>query len=111
MTTETPRPLPRPARRDPAPILRRLARIEGQVRGVGRMVERGEPAPEILQQTAALRAALDAVSLLVIEEQLAACVAEAARTRKASPWGDEAIDVVRRGMGRPARGGRPAPEG
>ncbi|MFO1540250.1 MAG: metal-sensitive transcriptional regulator [Chloroflexota bacterium] len=110
MTTETPRGAPRTIRRDPTRLLRRLARIEGQVRGVARMVERGEPAVDVLQQTAALRAALDAVTLLVIEEELATCVGEAARTRRASPWSDEAVDVVRRGMGRPARSGRPAAE-
>ncbi|GEM_PF-339925 len=99
-----------PERRDQGRLLRRLARIEGQVRGVARMVERGEPVAEILQQTAALRAALDAATLLLLEEHVASCVANAARTRKAGPWTDEVVDVVRRSMGRPARSGRPAAE-
>ena len=52
-------------------MLRRLARMEGQVRGIARMVERDEYCIDILQQTTALRAAVDAVSLLLMEDHVA----------------------------------------
>ncbi len=47
--------------KDKAGLVRRLSRMEGQVRGIARMIEREEYCVDILQQTAALRAAVDAV--------------------------------------------------
>jgi DNA-binding FrmR family transcriptional regulator len=61
--------------KDHAQLLRRLARMEGQVRGISRMIEREEYCIDILQQTSALRAAVDAVSLLVMEDHVAGCLA------------------------------------
>ena len=49
--------------KDKAQLVRRLSRMEGQVRGIARMIEREEYCVDILQQTAALRAAVDAVLL------------------------------------------------
>jgi DNA-binding FrmR family transcriptional regulator len=43
----------------------RLRRIEGQVRGVQRMIEEGRECPEILQQMAAIRAAMHQASLIL----------------------------------------------
>ena len=54
-----------------AQVLRRLSRMEGQVRGIARMVERDEYCIDILQQTAALRAAVDAVTMLLMEDHVA----------------------------------------
>ena len=45
--------------KDRAQLIRRLSRMEGQVRGIARMIEREEYCIDILQQTAALRAAED----------------------------------------------------
>ena len=47
--------------KDTAQLMRRLSRMEGQVRGIARMIEREEYCVDILQQTAALRAAVDAL--------------------------------------------------
>jgi DNA-binding FrmR family transcriptional regulator len=96
--------------KDRAQLLRRLARMEGQVRGIARMVERDEYCIDILQQTAALRAAVDAVSLLLMEDHVAGCLATAVRTGDAAAYTEEVMEVVRRSMGRPARSTRPAPE-
>jgi DNA-binding FrmR family transcriptional regulator len=63
--------------KDRAQLLRRLSRMEGQVRGISRMIERDEYCIDILQQTAALRAAIDAVSLLLMEDLVAGCLATA----------------------------------
>ncbi len=46
---------------DDARILNRLARIEGQVRGLQRMIEQGKDCEEILAQLAAIKSALDKV--------------------------------------------------
>jgi DNA-binding FrmR family transcriptional regulator len=89
--------------KDRAQLLRRLSRMEGQVRGVARMIEREEYCLDILQQTAALRAAVDAVSLLLMEDHVAGCLATAVKTGKAETYTEEVMEVVRRSMGRPAR--------
>lgn len=89
--------------KDRTQLLRRLARIEGQARGVARMVERDEYCLDILQQTAALRAAVDAVSLLLMEDHVAGCLATAVKTGEAEAYTEEVMEVVRRSMGRPVR--------
>jgi DNA-binding FrmR family transcriptional regulator len=89
--------------RDRAQLLRRLSRIEGQVRGIGRMIEREEYCVDILQQTAALRAAIDAVSIMVLEDHVQGCIRTAAERGEADQYVDEVLDVVRRTLGRPVR--------
>jgi len=93
--------------KDRAQLLRRLSRIEGQVRGIGRMIERDDYCIDILQQTAALRAAVDAVSLLVMEDHVGGCLRHAVETGDADAYAEEVMDVVRRSMGRPVRTARP----
>jgi DNA-binding FrmR family transcriptional regulator len=89
--------------RDRSQLLRRLSRLEGQVRGVARMIEREEYCIDILQQTAALRAAVDAVSLMLMEDHVAGCLATAVKTGEAQTYTEEVMEVVRRSMGRPVR--------
>jgi DNA-binding FrmR family transcriptional regulator len=96
--------------RDRAQVLRRLSRMEGQVRGIARMVERDDYCIDILQQTAALRAAVDAVSMLLMEDHVAGCLRTAVKTGNAEAYTEEVMDVVRRSMGRPARASRSSPE-
>ena len=102
-TTPTETPSRHAYTKDRAQLLRRLSRMEGQVRGVARMIERDEYCIDILQQTAALRAAVDAVSLLLMEDHVAGCLATAVRTGEAQTYTEEVMEVVRRSMGRPAR--------
>lgn len=89
--------------KDKGTLVRRLSRIEGQVRGIARMIERDEYCVDILQQTGALRAAVDAVSILVLEDHVRGCVRIAAERGEADQYVDEVIDVVRRTIGRPVR--------
>lgn len=89
--------------RDRAQLLRRLSRMEGQVRGIARMIEREEYCVDILQQTAALRAAIDAVAIMVLEDHVQGCVRTAAERGEADQYVDEVLDVVRRTLGRPVR--------
>jgi len=95
--------------KDKATLVRRLSRIEGQVRGIARMIEREEYCVDILQQTAALRAALDSVGILILEDHVRGCVRTAAERGESDAYVDEVVDVVRRTLGRPVRGaGRPS---
>jgi DNA-binding FrmR family transcriptional regulator len=89
--------------RDKSQLVRRLARIEGQVRGISRMIEREEYCVDILQQTSALRAAVDSLAVLVLEDHVTGCVRTAAERGDADKYVDEVVDVVRRTLGRPVR--------
>ncbi|HEX7491614.1 MAG TPA: metal-sensitive transcriptional regulator [Candidatus Limnocylindrales bacterium] len=89
--------------RDQAILIRRLRRIEGQVRGIERMIERKEYCIDILQQTAALRAAVDSVALLILEDHVQGCVRSAAEKGDADHYIEEVLDVVRRTLGKPVR--------
>lgn len=89
--------------KDRAVLLRRLKRIEGQVRGISRMIEREEYCVDILQQTSALRAAVDALGVLILEDHVRGCLRQAAEQGGADEMVDEVIDVVRRTIGRPVR--------
>jgi CsoR family transcriptional regulator, copper-sensing transcriptional repressor len=57
-------------------LLRRLRRIEGQVRGVERMVDDERYCVEILDQIAAARTALEQVGLRLLEDHARHCVRE-----------------------------------
>ena len=59
--------------------LTRLRRVEGQVRGVQRMVESDTYCIDILTQVSAITKALQAVSLGLLEDHVAHCVVDAAR--------------------------------
>ena len=59
--------------------LKRLRRIEGQARGLQRMVEEEQYCIDILTQISAATKALQAVSLSLLDEHLSHCVVEAAK--------------------------------
>ena len=59
--------------------LKRLRRIEGQARGLQRMVEEEKYCIDILTQVSAMTKALQAVSLGLLEEHMSHCVVDAAR--------------------------------
>lgn len=59
---------------DKGALLKRLRRIEGQVRGVERMVEEERHCIEVVTQITAIQAALDKVALGLLEEHAHHCV-------------------------------------
>jgi DNA-binding FrmR family transcriptional regulator len=60
-------------------VLQRLRRIEGQTRGLQRMVEEDTYCIDVLTQVAAVTKALQAVSLGLLEDHMNHCVVDAAR--------------------------------
>ena len=69
--------------------LKRLRRIEGQVRGLQRMVEEDKYCIDILTQVAAVTRALQSFSLELLDEHLAGCVVGAAA--RGGPEADEKV--------------------
>ncbi len=59
--------------------LRRLRRVEGQVRGIARMVDQDVYCIDVLTQIAAVTKALQAVGIGLVEDHLSHCVVDAAR--------------------------------
>ncbi len=55
-------------------LIKRVRRIEGQARGVERMMDEGRDCPEIVTQIAALRAAVDRLGYELIRTNLQACL-------------------------------------
>lgn len=69
--------------------IKRLRRVEGQIRGLQRMVENDEYCIDVLTQIAAATKALQAVSLGLLDEHLKHCVSEA--ITEGGPVADEKI--------------------
>lgn len=65
---------------DKEKVLTRLRRIEGQVRGLHKMVEEDRYCIDVLTQVAAAKAALESVSLTLLEDHMEHCVADAIRS-------------------------------
>jgi len=62
---------------DKAAVQKRLRRIEGQIRGLQRMVDEDRYCVEVLEQVSAATRALQSVAILLLDDHLAHCVAEA----------------------------------
>lgn len=70
-------------------LLNRLSRIEGQVRGVKRMVERDAYCVDILTQVAAINAALNSFNKVLLANHIKTCVADDIRAGK-----DDTLDEL-----------------
>lgn len=64
---------------DKATVLTRLKRVEGQVRGIHKMVEEDRYCVDVLQQISAATRALQGVALHLLDEHMAHCVVNAVR--------------------------------
>ena len=86
---------------DKEAIQKRLRRIEGQVRGLQRMVEEDRYCINVLEQVAAVTRALQSVSLELLDDHLTHCVVDAARTDRAEA--DGKIAEAKEAIGRLVR--------
>jgi len=78
-------------------LLNRLKRVEGQVRGVARMVEEDKYCIDILTQISAVEAAMDKVALELLREHTRHCVNDPAIGKGSR---DEKVDEVIQAVGR-----------
>ena len=76
-------------------LLTRLRRIEGQTRGIQRMVEEDKYCVGIMNQIAGVQSALEQVSLLLMENHLLHCVTEAIQEGKGDEKITEIMDVIK----------------
>jgi DNA-binding FrmR family transcriptional regulator len=85
-----------PLVRDKQALLERLKKIEGQVRGLNRMVEEDRYCVDILVQVAAAKAALNKVGLALLEGHARGCMQAAVRRGEGDEAVNELMDVLER---------------
>ena len=84
---------------DKQPLVKRLHRIEGQVRGIERMVEEDRYCIDILTQISAVSTALDALALKILDSHVNHCVVDALSSgndREAEQKTQELMEAVQR---------------
>jgi DNA-binding FrmR family transcriptional regulator len=77
-------------------LLKRLSRIEGQVRGVAKMVEEDRYCVDVLTQMSAIQSALDAVAMQLLEDHTRGCVQSAVKSGEGDQAITELMEVVRK---------------
>ena len=82
--------------KDKALVVQRMRKIEGQARGIQRMIEDNRYCPEIIQQLTALSHAADEVALLLLQDHIEGCVTEAIREERGEEMIRELMNVIRR---------------
>lgn len=81
---------------DKKPLVARLKRIEGQVRGLEKMVDEDRYCIDVLTQVSAARAALENVALLLLRDHTQHCVADAIRAGDPTAKVTELSEAVER---------------
>ena len=81
---------------DAKALAARVNRIEGQIRGIGRMIGEDRYCVDVLTQVAAVRSALDALGMKLLEHHLHGCVAHAIESGDGAHAIDEALVVIRK---------------
>ena len=85
--------------KDKEALVKRLHRIEGQVRGIERMLEDNRYCIDILTQIAAVNTALESLAFKILDEHVRHCVAGALRsgdTADAATKTEELLEAVQR---------------
>ena len=80
-------------------LIKRLHRIEGQVRGIERMVEEERYCVDVLTQIAAVNTALESLALKLLDDHVKHCVADALASgdeEAARAKGEELLEAVQR---------------
>jgi DNA-binding FrmR family transcriptional regulator len=74
--------------------LKRLNKIEGQIKGVKRMVEKPVYCIDIINQITAVKRALEQVGLIIMQRHIESCVSEAIQTRKGKEKIEELMTTI-----------------
>jgi DNA-binding FrmR family transcriptional regulator len=77
-------------------VVKRLARIEGHVGAIKRMVEQGVPCPDLLVQISAVLAALKSVGRVILEDHLQSCMVQAVKGEDFESFYNELKESLKR---------------
>jgi len=86
--------------KDKSSLLARMRKIEGQARGIQRMIEEDRYCIDIIQQLTALCAAADEISLLILQGHIEGCVTDAIREQHGESHIKELMETLRKAMRR-----------
>lgn len=81
-------------------LLRRMRKIEGQARGIQKMIENDRYCPEIIQQLMALSHAADEVAVLLLQDHIEGCVTDSIHAEHGPEMIRELMGIIRRTMRR-----------
>jgi DNA-binding FrmR family transcriptional regulator len=81
-------------------LLVRLRKIEGQAKGIQRMIEEERYCIDIVQQLTALSAAADEASLLILQNHVEGCVTNAIREQRGEHYIKELVVTIRKALKR-----------
>lgn len=81
---------------DKEKVLARLRRIEGQVRGLEKMIAEDRYCIDVLTQVAAVKAALEGVSVTLLEDHMQHCVADAIKAGDGTAKVREVSEAIER---------------
>ncbi len=81
-------------------LLKRMRKVEGQARGIAKMLEEDRYCLDIVQQCNALSQAADEVALLILQDHIEGCITEAIQEKRGEPYIKELMQVLRKAMRR-----------
>ncbi len=85
---------------DKSALITRMKRIEGQTKGIQRMIDNDRYCIDIVQQLSALSSAADEVALLILQSHIEGCVTDAIREQRGEEYIKELITTIRKAMKR-----------
>lgn len=86
--------------KDKDSLLTRVKRIEGQAKGIQRMIEEDRYCIDIVQQLSALSSAAEEVTLLILQSHIEGCVSDAIREQGGEAHIRELMETLRKAMKR-----------
>lgn len=86
--------------KDKPSLLARMRKIEGQAKGIQRMIEEDRYCIDVVQQLTALSAAADEVSLLILQDHIEGCVTDAIREQHGESHIKELMETIRKALKR-----------
>ncbi|MFC2007277.1 metal-sensitive transcriptional regulator [Chloroflexota bacterium] len=86
--------------KDKPSLLARIKKIEGQTKGIQRMIEEERYCIDIVQQLSALSSAADEISLLILQGHIEGCVTNAIREQHGEAHIRELMETIRKAMKR-----------
>lgn len=78
------------------PLKARMRRIEGQAKGIEKMIEEERYCIDIVQQLNALSSAADRVAFLILQNHIEGCVSDAIRERRGDDYIEELMAAIRK---------------
>ena len=81
-------------------LMTRMRRIEGQAKGIEKMIEEDRYCIDIVQQLNALSSAADEVALIILQNHIEGCVTDAIREQRGEDYIKELIATLRKAMKR-----------